>query len=872
MTNSFQSTAAANIYDSPVSTFVQPVTVLPKTGMMELAETLKVVNPALQNLIEFGIKREVEKDKERAVADLLDAEINGGAISDLSNKLEKSEGRQTAREIIGGSRAYRRQYEASLVELQAQKRGNRMNRDYDVARIDTGEIDENGQPIFKSLKEFSTDSNEYKTWRQNYLNEDLELFQQLGIDSTVVDDFYIPNMTKEMFKNANYGTKQNSTFEYNKFLGLMPEVLTEASLHLSKGEEDQAGEILNNYLENMYKGGITGTDATKTYTTLINNIYAQGEKLLDIDVSKPDAAQKLALAESFPDRLLSLVKYGEKDLRSHKDYLTKSAAFDEKFERLVLQKIKYKNQVQPLLNKLEIKNKFQNINKIPLTVDMTDAEKTTAIENKRNGYEALKNDPRFTTKEEQDYIDQLGKSDNFDLKSKIIPDLKKKITLGVFDSLDSDLEKAISDIENNHATMDNEAIDLIDKLKTFAANSDGLGEDIQASTTNIMNIVNDNLGVGDKFQILEPFSDKTRSNMLKSTKLGFEVRDKIKQYYIDYIETNGKRPTSLEVQAIEQQYAVQALASDGKPEFVKLRNELYPNAENPFKKSERQLYQEKIEGIDLNRTVPEGSFGIGTQENERTRRLQQQDTNNNFFEGQMNLGNVEGGAFSEGAFTTVDVNSGDTLSGFANDLDTSVEAIKKANGMTTNEIQIGDVLVIPEGITDPNKVNAPKFDMNKLITNKDHPFNPVREKHNFQVIYNIAKEIGIKFPELVAAQAMEETGFGKDQSADNNFLGLKATSSEVARGQSERKMTTEDRGQGRKPELANFKTFNNIREMMMQYKKEWNDNFLGRKGIVNAKSIEEAIKMLQAEDYATNKDYDKNVLEIIDRAIKEGWF
>ena len=85
------------------------------------------------------------------------------------------------------------------------------------------------------------------------------------------------------------------------FLGLMPDILTEASLHLSKGEEDQAGEILNNYLENMYKGGITGTDATKTYKTLIDNIYAQGTKLLDIDISKPDAAQKLALAESFPD-------------------------------------------------------------------------------------------------------------------------------------------------------------------------------------------------------------------------------------------------------------------------------------------------------------------------------------------------------------------------------------------------------------------------------------------------------------------------------------------------------------------------------------------------------------------------------------------
>ena len=644
MSSSFQSTAATRIYDNPVNTFVQPVTAIQKSSMADLAEILQVVNPAITQFLVNESNKKAEKDKKRAVADVLDAEIDGGAIADLSNKLEKAEGRQTAREIIGGTKAYRRQYEKSLVALQAQKRGNRMNSDYDVTRIDTGEKDDSGQPILKFLKEFSTDSNEYRTWRKSYLDEDLDLFKKLGIDSTVVDDIYIPEMSKEMFKNANYGTKQNQAFEYNKFLGLMPDVLTEASLHLSKGEEDQAGEILNNYLENMYKGGITGTDATKTYTTLIDNIYAQGEKLLDIDVRKPDAAQKLALAESFPDRLLSLVKYGEKDLRSHKDYLTKSAAFDEKFERLVLQKIKYKNQVQPLLNKLEIKNKFQNINKIPLTVDMTDAEKTTAIENKRKGYETLKNDPRFTTKEEQTYIDQLGKSDNFDLKSKIIPDLKKKITLGVFDGLDTELEKAIADVENNHATMDNEAIDLIDKLKTFAAQSDGLGEDIQTSTTNIMNIVNDNLGVGDKFQILEPFSDKTRSNMLKSTKLGFEVRDKIKQYYIDYIETNGKRPTSLEIQAIEQQYAVQALASDGKPEFVKLRNQLYPNAENPFKKVEPLMTEG--EGMRSNPNfVGSGAnqqFGtegdISTEEN--LNQQQNTNTNNNYFEEGINLGSV----------------------------------------------------------------------------------------------------------------------------------------------------------------------------------------------------------------------------------------
>ena len=647
MSSSFQSTAATRIYDSPVNTFVQPVTAIQKSSMADLAETLQTVNPAITKFLVSKSNTKAEKDRKRAVADVLDAEINNGAIADLSNKIEKVEGRQTAREIIGGTRAYRRQYEKSLVTLQALKRSNRMESDYDVARIDTGAKDENGNPILKFLKEFKTDSNEYRTWRKSYLDEDLDNFKKLGIDSTVVDDFYIPEMSKEMFKNANYGTKQNQAFEYNKFLGLMPDILTEASLHLSKGEEDQAGEILNNYLENMYKGGITGTDATKTYKTLIDNIYAQGTKLLDIDISKPDAAQKLALAESFPDRLLSLVKYGEKDLRSHKDYLTKSAAFDEKFERLVLQKLDYKKKIQPALNQLEIKGKFQKINNIPLTVDMTEEEKSTAIQNKRSGYEALKNDPRFTTKEEQAYIDQLGKSDNFDLKSKIIPDLQKKIIAGVFDGLDTELEKALSDIENNHATMDNEAIKLIGDIKEFAATSEGLGEDIQTSTTNIMNIVNDNLGTSDKFFVRGFGQDNKAPNMVKATKISFEVRDKIKQYYTDYIQENNKRPTSLEVQAIEQQYAVQALAADGQEEFVKLRDQLYPNAVNPFKKSERQLYQEKIQGLDLNREVPAGSFGIGSTEDDDMIKEGKkgsvnsgQNTNNNFFESGPNLGSV----------------------------------------------------------------------------------------------------------------------------------------------------------------------------------------------------------------------------------------
>ena len=66
MTNSFQSTAATNIYDTPVSTFVNPVTVSPKTSLVALAETLQVVNPVLQTYL----GRILEKEKQAAMRDV----------------------------------------------------------------------------------------------------------------------------------------------------------------------------------------------------------------------------------------------------------------------------------------------------------------------------------------------------------------------------------------------------------------------------------------------------------------------------------------------------------------------------------------------------------------------------------------------------------------------------------------------------------------------------------------------------------------------------------------------------------------------------------------------------------------------------------
>ena len=859
MSSSFQSTAATNIYDSPVDTFVQPVRVLPKTGIMDLAETLASVNENLRPFLNEKITEGVEKEKRRATKDRIFAEINGGEVAKLSNDIRKKDGDDAARKIIGGSRVYRQQYEKAGVQLEALKFKGNFENAYDAARIDTGKVDKNGLPIFKFLREFPSDSDEFKNWRQSYLNKSIQTFTDEGIDPDIVDEFFIPTVQEELFNITNYATEKNQAFNFTKLQNKVPEVLDSAATFFVKGEDEEGGKVIAGFLQDFYNAGITGEDANKMYKQIVKGAFNKARLLVD-----PSKEKSFQLAEDFADRILRSIPYGDKDLTTHSTYLDEAAKFDSDYTDLALKKLKNAPKLQAEKNKLTIKTRWKDFNSIEITEEMTIDQRTQVQQQKQTEYQNLLNDPLFGGEEEQKYIQQLGESDNYNLLNEIIPAMENKISLGVFDGYDEVLEKEIGHIEMNHATLDDEAVKAIKQLKTFARNSKGLGEKVETSKEKIMKIVNDNLGTSTKASFFG--LGKGKVDFQTSTKINFEVQKQVTKYFKDYIKENNRLPSSLEVLKMEEQFTIQALGANNIGNFEEMAKEQYPDTVNPFLPLPKP--------VNLKRTVPDGSFGIGSKKDDDLRNRGEKGSvdsgkDNNFLEDGMNF---EGGAFSEGGATTVDVSSGDTLSGFANDLDTSVEAIKKANGMTTDEIQIGDVLVIPEGITDPNKVDAPKFDMNKLITSKDHPFNPVREKHNFQVIYNIAKEIGIKFPELVAAQAMEETGFGKDQSADNNFLGLKATSSEVARGQSERKMTTEDRGQGRKPELADFKTFDNIREMMMQYKKEWNDNFLGRKGIVNAKSIEEAIKMLQAEDYATNKDYDKNVLDIIDRAIKEGWF
>ena len=847
MTNSFQSTAFRGSA-RPVDTFVAPPSVQPKTGIQSLAETLAAVNPNLQKFIGAKLEETVEQEKQKGLKIAIDQVLADGDLTSTVNKVRKKDGDDSARQLVGGSIFADRAYRTGISSLYSSQFNSVLQNDYYKHKVDS--VDSQGNVIQKSLREYSPNSPEFRSWLDNITKIQSDKIFDLGgeVDTTE----FTTNITNAIVKINEIATENHNEFKVERIKNLSVDYLNKAAEDWLDGNREESKIHITKFINETRKLGLTGSDATDIYNGLVDNIANIGQYYVTTsDVETLDDIDDLiyGLGESIP--------YGNNNgnLTQHPLWKEKIEPVLESLEDESFEELTQGPKIDKFKRTIKLENKLKEINLLPINTSEERAiykQEITKLKNNRefsdlnevfksNNYPYIEN---FTA--EILNIRTNMKLRAYEDNENPLTDLglikNKIVDLGITDNgILTDLEQAVgiaSDYKSIYQIFDNKVQPLLDDIDAFYRS--------RAKSNNTFNKVN--LGGGVSFNLGGLDNDS----------------------YIEKYNNEQEIDNNFEAWIKENYYQIKDGEKVGGPSEADIKKWLTDERE----RVEKEVFgfktesQQKIDEISNRSVNQRRGFGFGNEDDDFRESVPQLETpalGNKKFE-------VEPGAFSEGGVTTVDVSSGDTLSGFANDLDTSVEAIKKANGMTSDAIQIGDVLVIPEGITDPNKVDAPKFDMNTLITSKDHPFNPVREKHNFQVIYNIAKEIGIKYPELVAAQAMEETGFGKNQSAKNNFLGLQATPSEVARGESERKMTTEFRGQGRQLEEADFKTFENIKAMMMQYKKQWNDNFLSRKGIVNANSIQEAIKMLQAEDYATNPDYDKNVLRIIDRAIKEGWF
>ena len=685
MTNSYQSTAFQPFADpSPFANEKYTPRVQPKSGIESLAETLVAINPNIQKFIGERIEDQKEKDKRKATKDRIQFELDKGSVAKASNKIRKTEGNDTARKVIGGSRAYRKQYEKVGVQLEALKLGNRLENDFDTFKVDTGKVDSNGQPITKFLREFESNSPEVLNWRSDKLNSAIQALEDRGVDPDAIDEFFIPTIQKQLFEIDDYATEQNQEFKYSQLQSEIPSLMDEVSQLVGKGKDEQAGIVLTEFLNNLYNAGITGDDANKTYTMIVKAAFDKSRLLVD-----PNDDLKLAIADTFADRILKAVPYGNSDLRSHSSYLDEAADFHEKYDKILLAKLQNPEKINNAKNKAKVKQGWQSIN------NMKRGENETIEDfnlKRKNKYNEILNNPEFSSKEVQDYAQSLGESDNTELINIEIPALKNKIRKGAFDGFDDILEQEIAILENNHATMDDEAIEAFEKLKTFAATSKGLAEDIDKSLRNIMTEIDRNLGTKDGF-----LTGGAPKDFAKSTRIRFEMQTQLTEYYQDFIETKGRRPNSLERQNIERQYFLQMSARENigditqdfadkmfKPAVLDEEGNIKSGYLNPFLKEENLTPPDNTGGGEL-------TGGTGSDAG--------QYMEPGMFDNSGRRGAGPGGGMNLNTETnrTYTVKSGDTLETIANQFGVELDDLVTVNKIKDrNFIREGQPLTIPE--------------------------------------------------------------------------------------------------------------------------------------------------------------------------------
>jgi len=889
-TTRFQSTAGES-FRQPVNTFVNPVTVLPRTGMMDLAQALSTVNPVLQQYLGNVIEEEKQKGILQGEIDVLMA--NPEKLKEFTNAL-KSKNKNETREILGNNLFVRAGIEKRIAINNGLAIEGKLNEFLNNKTITVEGT--NGTVRQVPLKEFSVNSKEFKDAIAEFSKT--QKLDVTGIRPSFVNQYFMPKVAESVSKayinqeknNREFVTEQSNTTLKNNILANFQTIdFTKLDQIDTTNLESNFNIAKNNIQEEINLLDAIGALNSVSPTAMKENVMDIAETIFSTELRRNKSG--VVAVQNFR-RLVENLKVGpEQTLKDGTKVQANLGQFlGEDWNKMLARFVTNENAYDTFKKKKiaeVIKPKIINL------LENFEFQKTGADETTRyntEGLEALQalfpNTPEIFLEVIEDVDvsrDQFYDDFAVDIINRnFVSPLEALYRLREF-------EASLGTTITNEDTT--ELNTLKDMIKTY------LGKDSLALFRPRINaLINQSKDILGGNNLADQWKSKSTSGLNLELKY-YDATNKLKKTIIEI----GKKNLDPKTFADEIEKAMQSYAKDiliiNDPKttgsYVLKEGGIWSEAQKQLgiqlKKEEKfkpiTVSQNTFETMQTNGEVEErdGKFYIKGSETlinvtEGTTAPVKENNNVGIRDRIRNLflKPYELSGFSEGGVTTLEVESGDTLSGIANDLDTSVEAIKKANGLTSNTIQIGETLVIPEGITDSSKVNAPEFDMNTIITEKDHPFLPVRKKHNFQVIYNLAKEVGIKFPEVVAAQFGVESVYGSKPTGTNNYLGIKAKPEDIKAGNFTEADTFEEIDGKMVKVKAKFKNFNSIKDSLLDYKKHHNDDFFNgfttRKGTVNVDTAEEAIIRLKENGYATDSDYVKLVTDVLNDAIRDKLF
>lgn len=120
-----------------------------------------------------------------------------------------------------------------------------------------------------------------------------------------------------------------------------------------------------------------------------------------------------------------------------------------------------------------------------------------------------------------------------------------------------------------------------------------------------------------------------------------------------------------------------------------------------------------------------------------------------------------------------------------------------------------------------------------------------------------ASAAGAKYPELLAAQWALESAWGTALSGKNNPFGIKGKGTKVE--------TTEYVNGKQIVVVDEFMDFESINDAVKYLTDRWYKDFKDYKGVNNAKTREEAARMLVQDGYATDPKYADKLIELMDK-------
>ena len=299
MTSSFQSTAFQSSA-RPVDTFVAPPSVQPKTDLEELAEALQSINPAIQTFLGSRIKKEIEKEEAEGTEQAIeDAASN---FKNISKGVNKTDGEDAARQLIGGSIFADRAYQKTKAEILGNNLASTLSNSYATTQIDG-----------KSLNTYSLNSEQFQTWLSG---ERSKVVDQLNdINPTYVNKYFLPKLADATATVTSSHIKQHQEYNLEKLKNLAVPLVK--GLIVSDDETDL--QLISNFEESMNNLGLVTKDRSDLNKTIVNILIDQAEAVGLSGNGDIDGAEDiLDIALQFPYGV-----DGKLNLTAHPDYQNK---------------------------------------------------------------------------------------------------------------------------------------------------------------------------------------------------------------------------------------------------------------------------------------------------------------------------------------------------------------------------------------------------------------------------------------------------------------------------------------------------------------------------------------------------------------------